>query len=725
MTSITHQLKRIPFWLAQGLVGVFTISLMIVLHQTTALDRLNRLVYDIRLQDKRQDTVVPDDIAVILIDEASLEALEPVLGRFPWPRSVYADLMDFLAMGEARAVLLDILLTEREGRAEDPLTDSDRQLVLSSFNYQNLYHAGLIRHEQVDGSGQRLHKPMPDGVREQHSLLRATGLQTGLYNTYSMPFDALLQTTPRLGIVGAEPDPDGLYRRLRLLWEYHGAFYPGMGLAPLIDTPQQTRARLEDSELTVGNFTIPVDDTEHLLLNFYGDYRPYSMAGVLSALQRIRRGDLQNLPVTPNDFRDKLVFIGASAAGLDDIKTTPMSEKTPGVYLHATATANLIDNELLRPPRDTWTYLALVVISLLTLVAVARLDHLRLQLLVPIGLGLAYALMADVLLSANRVLDVVTPIAGLAVTWMGSLSHRFFIESSDKRRIKRMLSQYVSPSVLTDVLNRPDEVLHAQVGVTEHMTVMFSDVRNFTGLSENLAARDIVTLLNCHFAEMSEAIFEYDGTVDKFIGDALMAFWGAPIRVDNHADLAVSAALRMLDGLDTVNDQLLELRLPQIDIGIGLNSGDVILGNIGSDQHLDYTVIGDNVNLASRVEGLTKLYGVRLLITESTDRALTLDIPCVPIDRVQVKGRQRPVDLYAPWTGLNPTPEERDRAETLADQMTQALACYYDQRWEDALDRFSAIDHPGLRKLYRSRCWQFQRVPPGRDWEGVYTATTK
>jgi len=722
---LLNRLKRLPFWLAQSLVLIVTLLIVGVLHHLQAFERLNQQVYDTRLEAKRQDVPLPEDIALILIDEASLQALEPVLGRFPWPRSVYADLAEFLAMGNARAVLFDILLTEREGRAEDALSDSDQRLVVTSWNHPNLYHSGLIRSESIDEGAQRLNRPMPDGVRDRHSLLTASGLEKGRHNHYSLPFDALLETTPNLGIVGVEPDRDGVYRRLRLLWEYHSAYYPALSLAPLLDEPTQSRARRDGRHLFIDGIDIPIGADEQLLLNYYGEYRPYSMAGVLDALQRIRNGDITNLRITPDEFENKLVYIGASAVGLDDIKTTPMSQKTPGVFIHATATGNLMDGQLLHPPNAGWTYLALVLISTLTLLAVARLDHFSLQLLVPLGIGLGYAVLADVLLSHNRVTDTVTPLAGLALTWMGSLSHRFFVESSDKRRIKRMLSQYVSPSVLTDVLNRPDEVLHAQIGVTEHMTVMFSDVRNFTGLSENLAARDIVQLLNCHFAEMSAAIFEFDGTVDKFIGDALMAFWGAPIRINNHADLAVSAALRMVERLDHVNEQLEAMRLPQIDIGIGLNSGDVILGNIGSDQHLDYTVIGDNVNLASRVEGLTKTYGLRLLISESTHRALTLDIPCVPVDRVQVKGRQRPVDLFAPWTGLNPSPEERADGEALVRQMTDALACYYDQRWEDALDLFSAIDHPGLRKLYRSRCWQFQRDPPGKDWAGVYTATSK
>ncbi len=711
--------------MAQCLVLLSALALIGSLHHFQAFDRLNNLVYDTRLEAKRQDVPLPDDIALILIDEASLQALEPVLGRFPWPRSVYADLMDFLQMGNARAILFDILLTEREGRATDGLTASDQQLVVSSFGQESLYHAGLLRRESVDDSTQRLDKPIPEGVRERHSLLSASGLETGRHNHYSLPFDALLQTTPHLGIVGAEPDRDGIYRRLRLLWEYHSAFYPALSLAPLLEDPPKLRARLADRHLYLDRFAIPLDADEQLLLNYYGKYHPYSMAGVLDSLQKIRAGDISNLSVTPDEFENKLVFIGASAVGLDDIKATPMSQKTPGVYIHATATGNLISDDLLTPARDLWTYLALFVVCGLTLIAVARLDRFALQVLVPFGVGAGYFLLTDWALSNNRVLDSVTPLAGLAFTWMGSLSHRFFIESSDKRRIKRMLSQYVSPSVLTDVLNRPDEVLHAQVGVTEHMTILFSDVRNFTGLSENLAARDIVQLLNCHFAEMSEAIFEYDGTVDKFIGDALMAFWGAPIRVENHVDLAVSGALRMLERLDRVNAQLKEMRLPEITIGVGLNSGDVILGNIGSDRHLDYTVIGDNVNLASRVEGLTKVYGVRLLISESTYRGLTLDIPCMPIDRVQVKGRQRPVDIYAPWTGLNPSAEERREAEALVRQMTEALGFYYDQQWEDALDAFSAINHPGLRKLYRSRCWQYQRVPPDKDWQGVYTADSK
>lgn len=722
MRTVVKRLKHLPVWLVQAFI--FATSVMVIggIHSFGGFERLNHMAFDSRLKAHRADKVLPDDIAVILIDEHSIKALEPSLGRFPWPRAIYAELAEYLLdMGGARAVMFDILFTETEQGTRQALSDHDMALVSAGLTYDSIYHAGLMFKDEPGAPT----RPLPDIMPGRHAIGKASGLNGGINNAFVLPFEALLHTAPHLGIVSLEADSDGIYRRARPLFEYDSRYYPAFGLAALLDRAQSIQAVQDNRLLSVGELSMPVDSAGNLLLNYYSDYRPYSMYGVLDSLIKIRKGNIAEARVFPDEFENRIVLVGASAVGLEDIKATSINHQTPGVFIHATVAANLLTNDHLAPANPVLTYLALVLIALLTVIAISRLDRTSLQFLVPLALGLGYVTLADWQLAHNRVLGTVTPLVGLTTTWLGSLSYRTFIESKGRRRIKKMLSQYVSPSVMADVMNNPDDILHAQVGLSEVMSVLFSDVRCFTSHSEHLSAQDTVRLLNCHFGEMTEAIFEHDGTLDKFIGDALMAFWGAPLRTDKHADQAVAAALTMLDKLETVNLRLADQGLPVIDIGIGINTGEVILGNIGSDRKLDYTVIGDNVNLASRVEGLTKMYGVRLLIAESTYQALTLNLPCVHVDRVQVKGRSLPVDIYAPWTGSHPDEAELDAAREVADAMAAALSLYYRQNFTEAAQAFEKLPHPGLRELYLNRCRAFQQNPPGKDWRGVYTAESK
>ena len=272
-----------------------------------------------------------------------------------------------------------------------------------------------------------------------------------------------------------------------------------------------------------------------------------------------------------------------------------------------------------------------------------------------------------------------------------------------------MLSQYVSPTVLSEVIDSKDD-LHAEVGTTETLTILFSDIRSFTNLSETIEADKVVDLLNIYFTEMTEIIFEHNGTLDKFIGDAIMAFWGAPIKSSDHAIEALRSAIKMRENLHLVNQKLVERNYPEIDIGIGIHTGKVVLGNIGSERKLDYTVIGDSVNLTSRLEGLTKIYGCSIIISEATYLAVQPEIP---------------INLY--------TPEESFRLENglpsasnhLKDQFDEAFSAYLRRDWQIAIEKYELIGSCALTKMFVERCIRFIDEKPAEDWDGVYTFTIK
>jgi adenylate cyclase len=305
------------------------------------------------------------------------------------------------------------------------------------------------------------------------------------------------------------------------------------------------------------------------------------------------------------------------------------------------------------------------------------------------------------------------------MTWGFGFSYLTVVEGASKRRVKKMLSQYVSETMLNEVLIAPEDVLHAGVGRKEKLTVLFSDIRSFTVISESLPAEQVVTLLNTYFKEMTDTIFKHQGTLDKFIGDAIMAFWGAPIRVDNDAIKAVTTAIEMISRLDLVNEKLALEELPTIEIGVGVNTGEVILGNIGSDRKLDYTVIGDPVNTASRLEGITKQYGVPIVISESTKLELSDEFVCILLDHVRVKGKRTISPIYYPVLRSS---EELSELESLAQH---AFDLYRQQQWQQALTVYRKLPWSQFVAVYEQRIAHFLQNPPGKDWDGIYTFQTK
>lgn len=727
INPIAKKLPELRRSIALVMVVLVTLIIATVLDNQGAFDRIENMVFDSRVKMYRSDKVLPDEIKVVLIDEYSLQTMDPILGNFPWPRSVYADVLDFMAMGGAKAVIFDILLTEteRDRAAASQLSASDVRLVEASEEYGNAYHAAMFLNESKEIISSSLNRPLPQIFRQKFQIDEAKGFKPDRHNDFVLPFKQLYESTPHIGIVSLDPDLDGIYRRINFFWEYQGDVFPSLSAAPVLNHFNSSSASISEQKLYIAGIEVPVDENEAYLVNYYGDYKPYSMAGLLISMIKIQKGEIEDLPIYPDEFFDKIVYIGASAIGLDDIKATPADPKSPGVFIHSSAAGNIISNDILQPANNTQKYAFGILFSILTTLVMFKVQQFSIQFLLPTSLVLVYWYWTSYMQSNNVIYPVIFPLVVIFLSWIGSFSYLSFTEGADKRRVKKMLSQYVSPEIMDEAMNSPTAILHAQVGQKEFMSVLFSDVRNFTNISENLPAEKVVQLLNCHFKEMTDAIFDYQGTLDKFIGDALMAFWGAPIYVENHPDLSVQSAMRMISQMKVVNSNLAEMGLPSIDIGIGINSGNVILGNIGSDRKLDYTVIGDSVNLASRLEGITKVYGVKIVISEYTYNALTIKVPCVLLDKVRVKGRSDPIAIYAPLGTLDDTEEQIKEHESVVEKALQAFTCYQSQQWDQAISILESLPMESFKKLYLERCHQYKLNSPADDWDGVYNLLTK
>ena len=685
-------------------VIIASLSLLIsmCLDLTGSLARVEHIGYDWRMKYWRGDLSAPDDVAVILIDDASLAMMNPIVGRWPWPRSVYGDLVDFLSLGNPRAIVFDLLFSESDFHSGER-GGGDIRLAQASSDAGNVVFAMQLQQDEAEGErGVALDRSLPsyalDGV--------LSGMPSGPSNNnvFYFPIEPIARSAAGLGVVTVVADEDGIYRRAPLVYAYQNYLFPSLGFAPI------TLSDLKGGELSLRGS----------LINYYSKFDSYSIGGVIASAQQVMAGELDDLLVDPFEFEDKIVFIGASAAGLEDLKATPLSSAMPGVMIHASVAANLLRGDVLEvmPKGYVWGVagLLVVVVSLLVL----GFKRLLYQIMAPVFLALSYASVAWFAFGQNYVMDMVLPLGSILLAAVFGSIYLLMTEGRDKRRVRNMLAQYVSPAVLGSVVDRYEEYIEAEVGSEEELSILFSDIRGFTSLSEAVPAAQVVEMLNHYFSAMNEAIFEHRGTIDKFIGDAIMAFWGAPIRERRHADLAVAAAMEMHVRLKGVNRWLVERRYPEVKIGIGINTGRVILGNIGSVQKLDYTVIGDNVNLASRLEGLTKEYGCTIVISQYTYEALVAPMPCYLVDLVRVKGKRQPIHIYAPILDI-----EDDLAVSLEQWSRQGFQAYLDRHWDEAIRCYERLPESQLKCIFIDRCLTYRQTPPPPDWDGVFTMKSK
>ena len=683
-----------------------------------SLQRLEAMSFDARERATRARSAAHPDIVLILIDEATLKALDPMVGRWPWPRAVFAEALDFIALGQPKAIVFDVLFTETErGRFGSA---GDRSLVRATRDAATVYHAVHLLQDREDERNKRLlHRPLPQRFVQRFAVAEAHA--TGRHNNYYLPFESLWQAARGIGVVEFQADADGVYRRTPLLRDYGRQAYPSLALAAAQAALAPATLETARDGIRLAGRTIPLDAQGEYLVHHYGEFQTYSMSGVLASAQAIANGDVDALLVHPDEFKGKVVMIGASAAGVEDLKATPLGAATPGVMLHAAILSNILQRDFLYSPPVSVGVVATVLLALLVGSAMVLLRRMRLKLSVAVMALGGYVALAFGLHAAGVVVPVVAPLLSGSLAGLGGLAYFALSEGRDKRRVRHMLGQYVSPVVLDTVLDRYQDFLRAEVGSRVHLTIMFADIRGFTALSERLAPEEVVRLLNRYFAAMADAIFASKGTLDKFIGDAIMAFWGAPVAMADHADRALAAAFDMRRRLAGLNAELTKEGLAPLDIGIGLHTGEAILGNIGSEKKLDYTAIGDNVNLASRLEGLTKHYERPILISDEVRTALQHAPPCVPIDRVRVKGRVAPVMLWQPLLDPNAaTPDEFADADRHAARCAEAFAHYRARRFQEAVRSYRALPASYVNSVLLQRCQQLLEEPPGDDWSGVF-----
>ena len=728
-----HFLKR---KLTRAILIVAVLSVLSVSSNLTGLFEVPELkTVDLRTKLSRSNKLPPSDIVLILIDETSLNALNKIAGRWPWPRYVHAELIDFLSLSGARAIIMDILFTENEPAQNvqsTRLSDNDMRLIESTESAGNVYHAVQIISDKPDEyNPDLLNKALPERFIDRFSVDVKALHQTVSHNNHYLPFTELYEASKGIGVVSFSPDKDGVYRREKLFFGYQENFFASLFMAPIVDQFGSTKTILKKGSLEIvdsrGHNTIPLVQNNDYFINMYGRYNAYSFSGVFLTMLKIQKGELDNLPVQPDEFRDKIVFVGASAAGVEDLKNSSIASKTPGVFLHASAYGNMISGDFLRFPGHIVNHIPVLILLAITVFSIFYLKTLASQVLLPLVAIIAFFMIALILFNSNIAINVVNPSLAALSAYVVSFTYVSFTEGKEKRKIKNVLGQYVSPAMLSTVLkDNQDDYLKAEVGSKEILTILFSDIRDFTTITERYKVEEVVEVLNAYLSRMVNIIFDNQGTLDKFIGDAIVAFWGAPVRIHDHHYKAVITGLQMRDAIKIFNRENYGKGLPQLKIGIGIHTGEVILGNIGSEKKLDYTVIGDSVNMASRLEGLTKIYNSPIIISQDTYEHVKGEISCRVLDHVKVKGKDRPITIYEVIDAVDSVDEETSRIISLTQK---AFKQYRQRAFSESISTFTAIQgikpNDFLSKMFISRCRNYQQHKPPDDWDGYCVYETK
>lgn len=702
--------------------------------------RLELLAYDVRLKATLPENVKPDPrIVIIDIDEKSLRKE----GRWPWSRTKMAVLLENLFIHGAVVVGFDIMFSEPErNSAEEVLNQLKKELPPSSpvirtlrsklkdfdsdarfseiLRNKDVVLGYIFRRDDVSSIG-RLPKSMQ--VENLDQLLQSTVTTMPNY-TASLP---KLQSAAKFGgFFSLDADPDGILRRVPLLVKHKGKIYPSLAMETarvfqLIDAIKVKTEKIANKinvtgvELSKGQ-VIPTDGDGRAIIPFRGSSGSFPY---LSAT------DVISGKFDTNILKNTIVFIGTTAEGLFDLRAVPMESVYPGVEIHANMISGILDNNFpVEPPWASGANFILVIVAGLLLVFI-------LPMLNPY-LKIAFTLLAISIIAGSNiwlwtekgmVLAVAMPLLLVITLSAVNLAYGFLTEAESKSQLQDMFGQYIPRELVAEMTDNPRH--YGFEGVSREMTVLFADICDFTTISEQLTAGKLKDLLNRFFTPMTRIIFESRGTIDKYVGDMLMSFWGAPVVNEQHAEHSVDAAFAMLEEVQKLKKEFLAEGLPPFEIGIGINTGVMNVGDMGSEYRRAYTVIGDSVNLASRLEGLTRFYDVPFVIGEKTYELAKHKYACQELDLVTVKGATKPIKVYHPLCLLE---DMTPAIEEELDWTQQAYRLFRIQEWQKANALFEKLmvnyEKP-LYAIYLERIEYFRRNPPGPQWDGVLERRSK
>ena len=659
------------------MLAILTIFSVLFLYytQNSFLEAFEAKTYDLRFKDLRGPIQPSPNIGIIAIDDKSIAEL----GRYPWSRDHYARLLDRLAAAKVKAVIFDAFFPERENAAHD-------RLFAAATKRAGNVVLGVAFDFDKNGRVTTITRSLPEIERG------AIGV----------------------GHINQLPDDDGVIRRIPLLIEKGGKQVPSLGLMGAMLALDEKEYIPGNFEIAVGKHRIPVDGEYRMWLNYVGGpgiYPRYSFVDVAGGR------------IPAEALKGKILFLGATALGIYDMRVTPFNGNTPGVELHATVADNIISERYIRQG-GMEALIDMTFIIAMGAAAFFLTTRLRLYGAIPATALLlsGYIWFTYYMFNAGHWISMIYPVMSAVVAVMVGGGFRYLVLERSAREMRSMFSSYLSPKLVARLEKDPEA---AKIGGdNKEVTVLFTDIKSFTTFSEAHPPQEVVSRLNEYLGAMVQVIEQHDGTIDKFIGDGIMAYWGAPLTQPDHAKLAI-------DCIKAINERMKELRTKWVAAGVepftirgGVQSGEVVAGNVGlAGKKMEYTVIGDTVNQAARLEGTAKYYGVTYLVGEDTYQRTREICRYRELDKIRVVGKHLPVTIFEPLDGLSILDDET------AGRFEAALALYRARNWKIAQAEFKALldvapeDKPS--KIYIERCEYFMQVPPAEDWDGVFNRAEK
>lgn len=713
-------------------VSLGAAALTALLFLAGVLEGLEYKTLDARFHRFARQSEADTNIVIVAIDEESLREFKRNNIYWKWPRDLYAAMVSHISKGRPKAILFDILF---------PDPDIDR---LSSDGWEtDSIFAGAVRDAGTVLIAAQLNRE-ESLIEEDNPLLdtlKWKPLAEKLPREFVYDFPAGILPLPEfqrsaagVGCVNYYDDPqDGITRRLPLFYAYNGAPILHMGLLGFMSATGAETFTAENGRVSAAYADIPLDSKGRYLVSWYGKGGPaggtfsyYSFVAVIHSFQQEMTGKPALLPSSA--FKDKIVIVGASAASLFDLKNTPFSTNEaqyPGMEIYATVISNFLHGHHLIRSNALWILLVIVALSVVIAYAVIEFPRVWPGVSVAVAALVAWIAFCAVMFPAARVwVDLVAPVTAMVLSFTASAVARYQIEGKARRHLRSMFGRYLSPVVISEVVEKSESIELG--GKTVHGTVFFSDLKDFTNISEKMLPHDLVTMLNEYFTFVSDIVMRHGGLLDKYLGDAVMAIYGAPVATGNHAADACRAALEIQNLFEPKFQPVAGEKI-LLQTRIGINSGPMVVGNIGSSRRLDYTAIGDTVNLSSRLEGVNKSYGTNIMVSESAREAAGAgSFVTRELDRIRVKGKDKAVTVYELVGVPGAVPSQRLMH---IERFEEALAAYRAKKFDKARRQFRAMlkDYPAdsASALYAARCDELKKNPPKGEWDGVYVFTTK
>lgn len=738
--------KRMPLFISICFI-IVTIALYYL--KLPFLELMELDTYDLRFAYR--GTLKPgNEIALIVIDEKSLDEI----GRWEWPRSVLTELIHKLKKCNAKVIGLDLTFPEPDQHSElktlTAIRDEARKHEITSQEfYDALSKKSALA--DTDGTLARTMKEADNVVigyffHREKEISKDSSRNDAQFEEYTSKFAYPFYTQPSIsrkvqdfpmaeaqslqvnlpsftaasklsGYFNIIPDDDGVLRTIDLVTRYKDHFLIPLSLQVLrhyLDYPEVELKFHEGGieKVRLGDIDIPCDFEGKMLINYRGRSKTFKYYSFT---------DIIHDRIPPQVFTDKIVLVGVTATAIYDIRITPFDKVFPGVEVHANVIDNILRSDFLF--RSQWVRLMdifiIIAMGLFIGFMLPRFKAIPGAFFITM-IFVFYLFGACLIFNHYHLLvSIIYPVIVFLLTYSAITVYHYMIEEREKRRIRATFQHYLAPSVVEEILQDPEK-LHLG-GEEKELTILFCDIRNFTTISERLSPGQIEQLLNEYLTVMTNVVFKYNGTLDKYMGDNIMAFFGAPLKQPDHHLRACLTASGMIDELKVLQQEWRKRGLPPLNSGIGINSGPMVVGNMGSDSLFDYTVIGDNVNLGSRLEGLNKQYGTNIIVSEYTYHHVKDEFNFRELDLVLVKGKEKAVKIYELLRKEDIPLEWKER---FLKPYEEGIKKYRNREWMKAIEEFSialkAFPNDTISRLYIKRCEECKETPPPDDWNGIY-----